>query len=193
MKIIDAIGLDCPKPVIITKKYVDENNPDELKILVDNKIATENLSKFATEIGYSTEVLEKDGNFEVTLIREDIEMAYVPNTDNSDYIVVLSSDKMGDGEDEFSKKLLEGFVYALKEQEQLPKAIICYNLGVMLSSKNKNKVNDLRELTERGVKVYSCGLCLNYYLSAGDLEVGEVTNMFEIIKMMKKYKVVKPC
>lgn len=45
MEILDARGLECPLPVVKTKELLKEI--DEVKVLVDNEIAIENLTKFA--------------------------------------------------------------------------------------------------------------------------------------------------
>ena len=59
MKEINAMGLDCPRPVILAKKAIREENPAELLVFVDNKIATENLSKMAEQLGFIAEIEEE--------------------------------------------------------------------------------------------------------------------------------------
>ena len=41
-----------------------------------------------------------------------------------EFIVVFSSDELGIGDEEFSKKLLEGFVYSLSEKDQVPTYVV---------------------------------------------------------------------
>ena len=48
MKEIDARGLACPKPVVLTKKAMTEN--DEILTIVDNKTASENVAKLARKL-----------------------------------------------------------------------------------------------------------------------------------------------
>ena len=45
MEILDARGLECPLPVVKTKELLKDI--DKVKVLVDNEIAIENLTKFA--------------------------------------------------------------------------------------------------------------------------------------------------
>ncbi len=45
MKIVDARGCSCPQPVLMTKKALEIEN--EIKVLVDNNTAKENVSRFA--------------------------------------------------------------------------------------------------------------------------------------------------
>ena len=50
MKKIDARGLSCPEPVIRAKNAM-ESGDKEYEILVDNVVAKENVSRFATHYG----------------------------------------------------------------------------------------------------------------------------------------------
>ena len=51
MKKVDARGLSCPEPVIRAKNAM-ESGDKEYEILVDNVVAKENVSRFATHQGY---------------------------------------------------------------------------------------------------------------------------------------------
>ena len=53
-EVFDAQGLACPLPVIQTKKLLVEN--DVVDTIVDNVIATQNLEKMATQLGYNFSV-----------------------------------------------------------------------------------------------------------------------------------------
>ncbi len=195
MKIIDAMGLACPRPVILTKKAIREENLDEVTVKVDNEIATENLTKMGKQLGFSAEVkTNSKTDYEVYLKKTgDAQCELMFEEDSSEYIVVISSDHMGTGDETFSKNLLEGFVYALTEQDVAPKYVVFYNMGVTLPSINEKVIGDLKALEERGTQVLSCGLCLGQYDMKEKLQVGEVTNMYRICELMIQYKVVKPC
>ncbi len=56
--IIDATGLACPEPVILTKKAL-ASRPEELIVIVDNVAAIENVTRFAEHSKYSVKK-EKD-------------------------------------------------------------------------------------------------------------------------------------
>ena len=111
---------------------------------------------------------------------------------NDTYLVVLQGDEMGQGDAAFGKKLLEGFIYALTEQDELPTYVVCYNKGVTLTTLNDKTVADLNTLMDKGVQVLSCGLCLDYYGLKEKLRVGQVTNMYRICELMRSHPVVKP-
>lgn len=195
MKEINAMGLDCPRPVILAKKAIREENPAELLVFVDNKIATENLSKMAEQLGFIAEIEEESKQkYNVKLYKkgEAVEKE-IQNETGGKYIVVISSDKLGTGEEKFSKTLLEGFIYALSEQDTVPTYVIFYNHGVFLTTENEKTVSDLKNLEEKGAQILSCGLCLDNYNLKEKLKVGKATNMYRICELQIQYKTVKPC
>ena len=192
MKEIDALGLLCPRPVILAKKLIKEEDPKEFTVLVDNEIATENLSKMADQLGYDTKVEKEDKIYRVSFKKVEgkkVEQHY----SKDEFIVVFSSDELGVGDEEFSKKLLEGFIYSLSEKDEVPTYVVLYNHGVRLSTVNENTVADLKKLESKGTTVLSCGLCLGNYNLKEELKVGQVTNMDNIVDLQIHYRTVKPC
>ena len=164
---VDVLGKACPIPVIETKKALREN-PDEktFEILVDNEVATENLAKMAHElkIDYTVGKLA-DRKYEVSLEKteasrdhREIEDYSVNSATSNNYVVIVNSDKIGDGDEDFSKQLLEGFIYSVTEQDHLPVEIIFFNRGVYLTTENEKTIEDLKNLEKRGVRVYSLSL-----------------------------------
>lgn len=195
MKTIDAMGLACPRPVILSKKLISEESPEEFEVKVDNFIATENLAKMAHEMGYKTEMTEHSKESYTVVFKKDpsIEIKHEDGPHYSDeYMVVISSEMMGGGDGDFAKKLLEGFIYALSEQEVAPKAVVFYNGGVHIPTLWENSIKDLKFIESRGTEIFSCGLCLEHYGLKEKVQVGSITNMYKIVELMGKYKVVKP-
>ena len=202
MREIDVIGKACPIPVIETKKALREN-PDEteFEILVDNEVSTENLTKMSNELKINSKV-EKLGErkYKVSLEKteasrdhREIEDYSVNSATSNNYVVIVNSDKIGDGDEDFSKQLLEGFIYSVTEQDHLPVEIIFYNRGVFLTTENEKTIEDLKNLENRGVRVYSCGLCLDHYGKKDKLAVGEITNMYKIVEAMRSNNAIYPC
>lgn len=56
---VDARGLSCPEPVILTKKGI-QDKPKEIKVYVDNNVSRENVSKFLRSEGYSLQITEEN-------------------------------------------------------------------------------------------------------------------------------------
>ena len=194
---VNAMGQACPIPVIMAKKAVRENTGKEnISVKVDNEVATQNLSKMAAQLGIGVEVNKvSEKEFTVLLKAKDgvnLTPVAVPQTSSAEYAVVINSDQMGSGDEGFGKKLLEGFIYALTEQDVLPKFVVCYNSGVKLTTENEKTVNDLKALASQGCEVLSCGLCLDFYRLKEKLKVGTPTNMYRITEIMRTYFVVRP-
>ena len=67
MKQVDARGYACPMPVIMVQKEVKAGAPAELQVLVDDKCAVENVTRFGRSQGYEVTWREVDDEFELTL------------------------------------------------------------------------------------------------------------------------------
>ena len=199
MKKIDCLGKVCPIPVIETKKLIKEN-PEEVdfEILVDNEVATQNLSKMAKELKIeSSSEKNEDGIYRVSLkknAQSKEELSEEGNKiDSSSYVVAISDDRMGKGDEDFSKSLLEGFIYALTEQDKLPEKVLFYNRGVFLTAANEKTIEDLKVQEKKEVEILSCGLWMGNYKLKEKLAVGEITNMYKIIEILRNYHTVSPC
>lgn len=190
MREIDARNIECPMPVIMTKRVIDEGL-EEFYVLVNEEIAVENLGKLAKQTAFDT-TLEKldDNDYKVTFKKSANATKKEENDDS--YVLVFDSDRLGEGDEGFSKKLLESFVLAMTEQDNYPEYIICYNSGVFLTSLRENIIEDFKKFEKAGVKILSCGLCLDNYGLKEQVKVGTITNMFEISGLMISHRLVRP-
>lgn len=57
-------------PVVMVQKEVKKNAPKSLEVLVDDKCAVENITRFATINGYQTDVKKDGDEFQLTLTKE---------------------------------------------------------------------------------------------------------------------------
>ena len=120
---VNAMGDNCPIPVIKTKKAMQEiTGPETIEVLVDNEIAVQNVTKMAVSSGgnvTSEKLGEKE--FKVTIqmngavAKEAGEEAVCTPDRKGDTIVVIASDKMGSGNDELGKVLIKGFIFAVTQ------------------------------------------------------------------------------
>ena len=60
---LDTRGLSCPLPVIAVRKKLLEMKSGKLEVLADTGTARDNISRMATNIGWSAEVKEIDGEY----------------------------------------------------------------------------------------------------------------------------------
>jgi selenium metabolism protein YedF len=108
-------------------------------------------------------------------------------------VVVLSANVMGTGDEKLGKALMKAFVFAVTKQDRLPETIVCYNTGAYLTCEGADTLEDLKSLEAEGVKILTCGTCLDFYGIKDKLAVGGVTNMYEIVEVMENAKtIVRP-
>lgn len=60
-KIVDARGLSCPQPVLLTLNEIKKTEKGEIVILVDTDTSKENVSRAATSKGWNLRNVEPDG------------------------------------------------------------------------------------------------------------------------------------
>ena len=59
--LIDARGLACPEPVIMVQQAVKKSN--DFRIIVDNNIAVQNITRFCNNKGFSITKKDENGEF----------------------------------------------------------------------------------------------------------------------------------
>ena len=189
-KTVDARGLPCPQPVILTRKAVQES--DEVTTIVDNKMAQHNVTRMAQKAGYVVQTEQRDDGVYLHISGKGIAAA-VDETEEScavpfaggPLVLVVSSEFMGRGEhEELGNILIRGFFHTLGEVEPVPNTIVFFNSGVKLTVEGSPVLEDLRTLSERGIEILACGTCLGYYEIADRLAVGQVSNMYTIAETM---------
>ena len=197
---VNAMGDNCPIPVIKTKKAMAAlTGPETIEVLVDNEIAVQNVTKMASSSGGKV-TSEKLGDAEYKVT---IEMAGETAADGGgavcapdardNTVVVVSSDRMGSGNDELGKVLIKGFIFAVTQLDTLPKTMLFYNGGATLTTEGSDSLEDLKSLEAQGVEIMTCGTCLDYYGLKDKLAVGTVTNMYSIVETMAKAgRIVRP-
>ena len=182
-KTFDARGMACPLPVVNAKKESEEmTNGGTLIILVDNEIAVQNLTKFGNSKGFTVSSEKKTAS---TPAAESAAPACTPDSKKHGLVAVLSANTMGNGEEQLGKILMKSFIFALTKQDQLPEIILCYNSGASLTCEDSDSLEDLKSLEAEGVKILTCGTCLDFYGLKESLAVGSVTNMYEIVEIME--------
>lgn len=199
---VNALGDACPIPVVKTKNAIKElAGAGSVETFVDNEITVQNLTKMANQKGYEvkSEKLEEQKYRVVMRVGEVEENSEeerevcIPDGRKKKTVVVISSNKMGEGNDELGQVLIKGFIYALTQQDELPETMLFYNGGAKLTCEGSTALEDLKLLEAQGVEIMTCGTCLNFYGLEEKLQVGSVTNMYVIAEtMMQADLIVKP-
>ena len=178
-KVVDARGLECPQPVVLTNKALEGS--DEVTTIVDNEIAKENVSRLARSKAFRVEIEEKDALFYLHLTRESSETELLPEKGvTGPTILLIASDSFGRGSEELGQLLMRSFLHTLGEVSPLPDRIICLNSGVKLVVEGSLALDDLRVLEEKGIGILACGTCLGYYEIKDKIVVGRISNMYDI-------------
>lgn len=187
-KQVDARKEACPKPVIMTKKALDDILEGVVTTIVDNEVAKENVSKLAKNLNLNFDV-EKSGNdYYITITKgivEDGEALVCTPNNFKDMTIVFGQDIMGKGSEELGKILIKGFIYTLTESTPFPSTLVFLNSGVRLTVEDSEVIEDIKKLEEEGVEILSCGTCLDYYELKDKLAVGEISNMYTILEKIK--------
>lgn len=184
---VNAIGLACPKPVINTKKELDKIEEGIVVVTVDNDIAKQNILKLSNSLNCKAEIIKQEKDLISIEIKkgENVIIEEKKQDELEDKCIFISSDKIGNGNDELGAVLMKGFIYTLTESKPYPKSILLVNSGVKLSTENYDTVGNLKILEEAGVEILSCGTCLDYYGLKESLKLGSITNMYTIVDIMK--------
>ncbi len=207
---VNAMGDACPIPVIKTKKALGElNGPGQIEVLVDNETAVRNVTKMAENSGaeVSSEKLG-EGKYRVNVkVGEGVSVETEQTQQDSENecgctdempvrgntIVVVSSDKMGEGDEELGHILMKSFLFAVTQLDELPDKMVFYNSGARLTAEGSPALEDLKNLAEQGVEIMTCGTCLDFYGIKEKLAVGTVTNMYNIVETMQQAdRVIRP-
>ena len=191
-RILDARGLACPQPVILTRKALEEGGFDLLEVLVDSPSSRENVARFAAYAHCTVEGTEASGDEARIRIRPSdarpgqppaegpCAAQDLPRLDANLLTVFLSSSILGRGSDELGALLMRAFLYTLAEADRAPERLLLMNGGVLLALEGSEHLANLRRLSDRGVEILACGTCLEFYKAKERLAVGRISNMQEI-------------
>ena len=198
MRIIDNRGLSCPEPVINTKRALEEQRNEPLVCVVDNEVAQSNVVKLARNQGYRTEVRREGTAYYITISQdnpsEHLAVAVAP--ENASFppeftLYVITAEEVGRGNALLGRALLKTFLYALAETGERDNHITFLHGGAPLTCADSPLLPSLQKLKSLGWSIATCGACLDFYELKDKLAIGEITNMYSIVELMRTaHKVV---
>lgn len=187
MERIDCIGLVCPMPVIKTKKCFDSKEVKEALIIVDNEVAKNNILRLAKGLKLNNKFTEENGIYNISLSRGEISETIVEEESlEKELAILVGSNKLGSGDDRLGETLMKVYINTLAESEVLPKNLMFINSGVFLTCEGSDVIEAIDFMISKGVNVFSCGACLDFYNLKDDVKTGEVGNMYQIIDIMNR-------
>src|SRR5512138_138114 len=133
MYTVDTRGKKCPLPIIETRKALRASQEGEtFEVVTDDRTAFSNISRFlkdnkvrftVSEAGSVwTFLITGTGLADINSNDENIE-AVNSEAPTGNFAVVISSEIMGQGDDELGRRLMKSFFIALSCLELLPSSV----------------------------------------------------------------------
>ncbi|MDI3538188.1 MAG: hypothetical protein PWP12_376 [Bacillota bacterium] len=69
---VDARGLSCPQPVVLTKKALAELQAGQLEVVVDNPAARDNVLRFARSAGCQVELSTAGDDYLIRITKKQV-------------------------------------------------------------------------------------------------------------------------
>jgi len=195
MLIVDTKGQLCPAPLIATKRALKETATGEsFTVITDNQTSFNNVSRFLKDNNTGFQVSESGGVWTLTVTRrgddvvqtnaEDYCTSSIAHFQKGNFIIVITSDKMGEGDNELGHLLMTNFIKAIKDLDKLPQKMVFYNKGVTIVTINSPLIDHLTDLEKMGVEILLCATCVNHYAIADIVGAGTLSNMYTIAEVM---------
>lgn len=186
--IVDARGLACPQPVILTRRALLAGG--DVTAIVDSTTSQHNVTRMAERAGHRVSAEERSDGIYLHIssaAQASAEPAArtAPAVTSGALVVLVASEFLGRGEHaELGSVLMRSWFHTLGEVAPAPDVLILVNSGVKLAVQGSPVLDDLRALADSGVQVLACGTCLGYYALKDHLAVGEVSNMYTIAETL---------
>jgi len=196
---IDCRNLACPEPVIRTKNALEGlKNGEKLEILVNSIAPKENISRFLKNQNVEFSVEQNGAETKITAVKGESKLE-LANFDefvceitpkNKKTVIYLNEEYAGSGD--VGVSLLAKFLGALLQVDNKPEYVLCVNNAVKMTTNRAHpSFKPLKDLEAAGVKILSCGSCLEAYKLVSDLSVGEMSNAYEVIQILTTHEQIK--
>lgn len=194
MKQIDARGLACPAPVLQTRAALDQETLAAVSVIVDNAAAQQNVSRFLISRGFNVQASQQGADYLVVGQAGQGAPAAQPTSAAkpareagaaAKIMVMIAADRIGSGDDVLGAGLMVNFIRTLKEMGPELWRLVFVNAGVKLAVTGSPVLDDLKTLEAAGVQILVCGTCLNHFKLIDQKQVGETTNMLDIVTAMQ--------
>lgn len=189
-KSFDLRNLECPKPVLETKKIIENNPESSIEIILNSEISKENVLRFLNTLNINAST-KKDGEdiyiYFQTSNNTEIEIKDAVITCSSKDFTknfIISSNKIGSGDEKLGEILIKSFFYTLSEREIKPKNIFFVNSGVFLTVSGSPILDEIKKIEQAGTNIFSCGTCLDFYNLKDKLVVGKIGNMSILLDIL---------
>ena len=198
MKELDCRGMNCPAPVLHVRDTLAQEALHDISVLVDNEAARQNVSRFLEHQNFQVHSEGQGDLFRIVATRREgtssnssvpassLSAAAQTGVGGKKIMVLITSTHMGHGDDGLGDMLMFNFIKTLKEMGPDLWRVAFVNSGVSFTSEGSEAVPFLQELAGNGVQIAACGACLAYFHILDKMQVGEVTNMLDIVTGMQQ-------
>ncbi len=190
METLNCQGQTCPQPVVETRNFLAARpQVTELIVLVDNRAAAQNVERFLGTQGFQASIEGTDPDFQVQARKKELERCEAVITHLAEKpqktLIMITKDTMGQGDDTLGALLMLNFLRTLKEMGEALWRLVFVNSGVKLSIEGAEALTVLQELEAQRVSILVCGTCLNHFGLLEKKQVGETTNMLDIVTSLQ--------
>jgi sulfur relay (sulfurtransferase) complex TusBCD TusD component (DsrE family) len=103
-----------------------------------------------------------------------------------DTVILVTNNGMGKADPALQHKLAAKYFELLMQNTHLPAVICFYTEGVKLAVSGSPVIEQLKALETKGVRLVLCSTCLEFYGLSGEVKVGIVGGMADIIEAQTK-------
>ena len=185
-KTVDARGLSCPQPLMLTMKALGE--ADEVITIVDNAAAQENVTRFGKSQGCAVSSEQKEEGIYLTLKKAKAELPEAaPRPPATGIVLFIGADIVGRGEDsQLGALLMEKFLHTVGGLTRKPEKILLMNSGVKLIAEDSLAIGEMQQLEAQGIEILACGTCLQRFQLTDKIKAGKISDMYTIADTMFK-------
>jgi selenium metabolism protein YedF len=184
VKIVDCRNMTCPMPVVTVKRALEDSGGESLRVLLDDGPPRENVLRFAVNRGLMVEESSDGAGFALEISGTSVETPSAQVGKRGGSVLLVASDRFGDGPEELGSLLMKNFIISLLEVAETPERIFFLNRGIFLTTEGSEVIEALARLADRGVEIFSCGVCLDFFNVREKLCTGAITNMFTMAESM---------
>ena len=194
MVFLDLRGMECPKPVVETKRSIQEGK-FPIKIVVNGQAPKENIARMLDGISADYQKHTESGETEFVIsnavfLADTEEIIECSPERKKEKIFLFKGDFIG-ADEVLGKKLARGFLKTILNLDTKPQAIFFINSGVKLTTSEETELNEtLKNLENSNIDIYSCGVCLEYFGLTDSLKVGKIGNALDTMNSLVKYETV---
>ena len=204
---IDLRGIPCPEPLVHIRQVLAKGEVTDLELTIDNSSTAENVSNYLKGKNFTvsvireqslfivsgnrpipsffTSLLERVTSFAGALFGSKASCVVSSDTESKSKIFILiSADTLGLGDDELGAKLMVSYIKTLGELGDSLWQLVFVNGGVRLATAGSPVLEALQDYERQGVQILVCGTCLEHFKIAADKQVGQTTNMLDIVSGM---------